>query len=429
MTTVPLGTSAYLRLYSGEPPVVLLNRWLERNPANLREHTTLLARPGTTPQITFPIDGYTGGLGTMRGNYALEGLFSDSLFVVCGETLYRVNADMSVTTIVGVLQGTGYPEVAWQKGIGYERLFITDGLNLYFYGGTSQAKGTLTGTVTTQTIQLGSTYYQWVAAITGGAGTVGNPWQVSNVGDPFANLIAALTAGGTPGTTYSTGITVPNGAITATGDGNTPVVTVNLAALQPGSAGNSLITVVTSGTGLTFSHGTLQNGGIDALQGVSVPDGVSVTSLSQVSGYVTLSVQDLLNKPTQQFYWINPGEVIIDALNFASKESSPDPIVSLRAVGDQLLVMGEKSTENWYATGDLTVPFAPIEGRVYQRGSIPGTTVVVGDAVVLVGDDGRVYSVGYQYTENVSWGVQRISDNGLEERIRRQVRREQGLQP
>ena len=184
---------------------------------------------------------------------------------------------------------------------------------------------------------------------------------------------------------------------------------------------------MTGGAALTASgSGTLANGGIHALQGCTMPGGVAAGSVTQVSSYV------LVSQPgSQKFYWVNPGETSIDPLNFASKESSPDPISVMRAVGDQVMIMGEKSTENWYATGNLAAPFAPIQGRVYARGVVLGTPVVVDDGIILVGDDGRVYSIGFQSGDatDASWGVTRISNNGIEERVRYQVRRQQGLTP
>jgi hypothetical protein len=86
MTAVPLGQGAYRRNYSGAPEIVLLNRWLEQNPANLREGSSVLGRPGTDQILTLDPGGYTG-YGSARGNYALSGLFSDSLFTVVGNTL------------------------------------------------------------------------------------------------------------------------------------------------------------------------------------------------------------------------------------------------------------------------------------------------------------------------------------------------------
>lgn len=436
MTAVPLGRGAYKRLYGGTPEVKLLNRWIEQNPANLREGTSILARPGTTP--IFNLDpGDFDTLGPMRGQYALSGLFDDSLFVVCGQNLYRVHQDMTITAISGIIQGTGYPEVAWQKGIGYERLFISDGLTLQFYAGTSKANGTLTKTGTivngTDKFQVGGVYYVWGTSFSpSDAGTASNPFKVNpntvtGPLDPMAQLVLAIMDSGTAGTDYSNTIAGANTQVSASQDTLTPTVVVTLTALLSGTGGNSITFAVTGGTALTASgSGHLANGGIEALEGTDIPDGKAPITISQVSSYVLVGIAD-----SQQFYWINPGEIIIDPLNFASKESSPDNITHIRCVGDQLLVVGEKSTENWYATGNLAAPFAPIEGRVYARGAITGTPIVIDDGVLLVGDDGRVYSVGFQPgdTTDAGWGVTRISNNGIEERIRRQIRREEGLTP
>lgn len=431
MTTVPLGQQAYERDAAGVPEVRLENRWVEQAPTNLREHSLLLARPGTNPIETFSGAGF--GLGPMRGQYFFAGLFSDSLFTVCGETLYRVNQDMTVTTISGVVNNTGHPELAWMKGAGYEYLFISDGLLLQFYAGTTPAKGTLTqsGAVVpgTDVFEIGGIYYGFGTGFSGSDnGTVTHPYLVNpttqaSVLDPMAQLVLAISDGGTPGVDYSSTIGGPNTLVTAVS--NEPATTsVTFTSIAHNSGANLITTTVTGGTHLAFGAATLTGGGVDALEGVTMPDGVASQSLTQVSGYVLVSVAN-----TQQFYWLNPGEITIDPLDFASKESSPDNIVSMRAVGDQVLIMGEASAENWYATGDLNAPFAPIEGRVYQRGAIEGTPCIVADSVMLVGDDGVAYEIGYQFGTTADWGVHRISNHGIEERIRRQLRREVGLAP
>lgn len=438
MTAVPLGKGAYERLYAGAPIIELLNRWLEQNPANLREGTSVLARPGTT-QIEGPLNqGTFTGLGAMRGNYTLSGLFNDSLFVVCGSNLYKIGLDMSVTHILGTISGTGYPEVAWQAGAGYQRLWISDGLLLQYYQGQSSASGTLTQTGTivngTDKFQVGGVFYVWGTTFNAlDAGTsahpfVVNPTSVSLGLAPLDQLVLAITDTGTPGTDYSSTIAGPHSLVTAANNsGVSPATSLKLSALLAGVGGNAITFTVTSGAALTATgSGTLANGGIEALQGCTMPGGVAAGSVTQVSSYVLVS-QPL----SQKFYWVNPGETSIDPLNFASKESSPDPISTMRSVGDQVLIMGDKSTENWYATGNLSAPFAPIQGRVYARGVLSGTPVVVDDGVILVGDDGRVYSIGFQQGDSTdtSWGVNRISNNGIEERVRYQVRRQQGLVP
>jgi len=431
MTTVPLGIGAYERLAAGVPEVILQNRWVEEAPTNLREHVMLLSRPGTTPQLAVNAlsQGSFSGLGPMRGNYWFGGLFSDSLFVVCGSNLYRIHQDMTVTHISGTINGTGHPEVAWQKGAGYERLFIADGLLLQYYGGTTAATGTLTltGSITNgvDQFEVGGVYYTWGTVFSGSdAGTAAHPYVVNPLTDALGQLVKAVNAAGTPGTDYSATITGPNTLVSATENGGPPGTSVTFTALTPGAGGNSIATTVTGGTHLSFGAATLQNGGIDALAGVTMPNGVAAQSLTQVSSYVLVSVAN-----SQEFFWIEPGAIVIDALNFASKESSPDVITTMRSVGDHAIIMGEASTENWYATGDFAAPFAPIEGRVYQRGAVAGSACVVSDSVMLLGDDGVAYGVGYQFGSGADWGVHRISNHGIEERIRRQVRRQAGLTP
>jgi hypothetical protein len=420
--------------------VELLNRWLEANPANLREGTSVLARPGTTViQDTLNAGTFTG-YGPMRGNYTLNGLFNNNLFVVCGSNLYMLedNGDGTITTtpISGVISGTGYPEVAWQAGIGYQRLWISDGQLLQYYEGQSTAFGTLTkvGTIVngTDTFEVGGVYYTWGTTFSpsdnGSAAHpfVVNPTSVSLGLAPLDQLVLAITSTGTAGLDYSSTITGPNTLVTAgNNSGVSPATSLKISALLAGTGGNSIAFTITGGTALTVSGtGTLANGGLQVLQGCTMPGGVAPNSLTQVSSYVLVS-----QSQTQKFFWVNPGAVTIDPLDFASKESSPDPIICMRAVGDQVLIMGSRSTENWYATGNLAAPFAPIEGRVYARGVVAGTPVVVNDSIIIVGEDGRVYAIGYQIGDNTdtTWGVNRISNNGVEERIRYQLRREDGL--
>lgn len=438
MTSVPLGKGAYERLYAGAPVIELLNRWLEANPANLREGTAVLARPGTTS--LFDIDefdpGEFEGLGPMRGNYTLGGLFEDALFIVCGTNLYMIETDLTVTPIIGIISGTGQPEVAWQAGGGYQRLWISDGVLLQYYGGLSSSSGTLTkiGTIVngTDKFEVGGVYYIWGTVFNpANAGTLANPFvinptSISSGLDPLNQLVLAITATGQSGVDYSATITGPHTLVTAMNNsGVTPATSVKLSAITAGAGGDVITFTITGGAALTASgSGTLANGGIHALQGCTMPGGVTPGSITQVNSFVLVAETD-----SQKFYWVNPGEEVIDPLNFASKESSPDPIMVMRTVGDTVMIMGTKSTENWYATGQAAAPFAPIEGRVYARGVLEGTPVVIDDSIIVVGDDGRVYSIGLGGQGDVGGGVNRISNNGIEERIRYQIRREEGLTP
>lgn len=424
MVGVPLGRGAYKRQYTGAPEIQLVNRWLESNPANMKEQVSLISRPGTRPHSQYNPGGFSG-FGSMRGNYTLEGLFFDSLFIVCGDTLYRLNSPLNGSTsfpILGVISGTGHPEVTWQRGSDYQRLWISDGILLQFYSGGSQAQGTLekTGTIVNNVdiFELAGTYYTFGTNLANGTGVLLDPFVVDPLTDPLRQLIKAINGTGIPGTDYSTALGGPNNWARAQEiDSTVPAVEITIKSQANNASGNSVTTTVIAGTGLTAPQAHLSGGGVHALQGCTIPDGQTPSSVAQVDGYVLVSIAG-----SQKFYWINPGETVIDPLNFASKESGPDPIVQMRTVGDQVLIMGSKTTENWYATGDANFPFAPVQGRTYARGSLQGSAVVIDDDVFIAGDDGKVYQVGLQ-------GINSVSNNGIEERIRKQTRKEWGLEP
>lgn len=548
MTNLPLGVGAYKRTYGGEPEIELKNRFLEQNPTNLIEKIALLTRCGTNE-----LNAFSGGQN--RGQFTKPGLFGGDLFVVSGPNLWRYAEDGTKRQIVGTINGTGHPITTWQKGIGYERLFIGDGLLLQYYEGGSHAAGSLTlsGTISNQVITIAGVYYSWNAAVDTNApdGSATHPWLANPGTDPLVAMANLLNFNGTRGVDFSSALGGPNtvvsgssappsaqGTLTVSGglisnqviqignvyytwgldlspaaDGSaaapwiaklgvdnaaslvnmvqlinytgTPGVDFSLAvaaaspfvsaqstattmtvtALVAGSGGNAIVSVVTSGLHLAWGGGTLSGGsasasvltitarsdgtdgnaitttvasgagiawggatltggGIHVLHGVTVPDGQGVQTLAEVSSYVLVGIVN-----SQMFFWIIPGEVIIDPLNFAEKESNPDNIVDMLTVGDQVLITGQGSTENWYATGDQAAPMLPIEGRVYMRGTVDGTPVVVKDAVILVGDDGVVYEIGYSPGGTADWGAKRISDHGIEERIRILMRSEQGLTP
>jgi hypothetical protein len=422
MVAIPIGINAYDRIVAGKPIVRVENRYVEKDDPNLREQVALLGRPGSSA-----LEQFAGG--TLRGTYSRPGLFNGDLFVVSGSSLWRYDGTTS-THITGTIANSGNPYVAWMKGIGYEYLFIADGTNFQYF--SEHAAGTLTRTaaITNQVIKIGTTYYSWSSSVNPGTtpdGTSAHPYlALLGTGltadeDSLANMVKLLNFSGISGFDYSSSVSAANADVTATSTETTLVVT----AIDNTSAGNAIATTVFSGSNVSWGAATLTGGGGTALQSVTgYGSDEVIKALTSVSGYVLASVGN-----TRKFYWINPGEVTIDPLNFATKESQPDNILDMLTVGDQALICGNGSAENWYATGDLTAPFAPVKGRVYQRGVIEGTPVIVDDGVVLVGNDGKVYQIGYQVGGEAVWGVHRISTNSIEERIRRQLRLEQGLTP
>jgi hypothetical protein len=85
---------------------------------------------------------------------------------------------------------------------------------------------------------------------------------------------------------------------------------------------------------------------------------------------------------------------------YATAEGSPDNIVGLISIHQQLWLFGTKSIEVWYNSGDSLFPFDRVQGSFSLRGCINYKTIATtNNAVFWVGDDNVVY-VSNGYTPN-----------------------------
>lgn len=401
--SVPLGVQAYNRTYGQEPEIKLENRFFETNPANQVEQNSLLARPGNT---------FFLGIGTAPARILAHqpGVHNGDLFIVSANLLYRYDGT-TITPITGAVQGTNRPSITFVSGPGYDHLFITDGVTLQYYDGEAAANGTLTvaggNIVAADTVTLDTVFYEWTAgSVDAGApdGSASDPFLVdlgASDTEALANLLAAVNASGTPGTTYSTVITNEHTTVEATGSDAT---TMDVRARARGTPGNTIATTET-GANISFGAVTLEGGGAQALNGVITPDDVAMTSLSNLASFVIAVVAT-----SQRFYWIQPGAVIIDALDFAEAESEPDEVIEVVRIGDALWFFGQSSTEVWYASGAQDAPFLRQQGLAFSQGALEGTTALIRTQAVVVAQDGIVYEV--------VGGPKRVSNNGIEEKIR-----------
>jgi len=140
---------------------------------------------------------------------------------------------------------------------------------------------------------------------------------------------------------------------------------------------------ITDGFELQYTNGT------GALTPIATPDDIPMISLDVFNGYVLCVQSD-----SDRFYWIQPGAITIDGLDFATAERFPDKILQVRVVGDEFWLLGERSIEVWRATGDGDAPFVRIEGRAYNFGIFGGTAVRLKDtSVVLVAHDGTPINI------------------------------------
>lgn len=418
MVNIPLGTSDFRRSLSKSPFIRVRNRFFEQNPANLVEGSALLARPALERWLT-------AGDGPNRGGpYSQPGSFNDALFVISGRVLYKIGTDFSITLIGNSFfeddDETTRASMTATAAIGItpERLFIADGKQLKVYQPDTYARGELLTTVgiaNNDEVRIGSVYYRFTnGSVDAGApaGTAGNPWRVAHTVDTrtnLENLLAAINASGVAGTTYSTALTANASAVAESSSS----VALFVRASVLGTAGNSVVTTTTI-VGATWTAGTLVNGVDDGLSIVDVPEGLAAISVAFIAGYVIV-----VPAPREgfkgRFYWIEPGEVTILPNNFATAERSPDPLVSVRAVGDQFALFGTNSTEMWYPTGDVLAPFARSQTRIFERGLWEGSDVQIKDTLVMMDTDGTIYRIDGN-------GPQRISDNSIEERTRAAIK-------
>lgn len=418
MVNLPLGTSDWRRHVSGEPFIQMRNRYFEVNPTNQAEQTAILTRPALKRWKTI-------GSGPIKGLYSQPGSFDDALFVLSGETLYRVDQNDVATTIgSGFFQGNpeGFASMAATAAIGPgtpEMLYIADGRTLWLYMQNGYALGVLTASaavLNNDTIQIGGVYYQWTnGSVDAGApaGTLANPWLVAlgaiNA-EALDNMRLAINADGAGGTNYSLAL-VENPVALAR---SSTATTLRVQARDVGIIGNGISTTET-GANIAWGGLTLSGGGSPYLTSVDVPDDLFAVSVGFLNGYVIVVPGTNIDGFNGRFFWIEPGETFIRPLNFATAERSPDPLYSVRVVGDQAWLFGTKTTEIWYLTGNEEVPFARVQGQLFDRGIVEGTDVQVKDVVVLVDTDGVVYMLS-------GGSPAPISDNSVSEQIRRSLR-------
>lgn len=136
------------------------------------------------------------------------------------------------------------------------------------------------------------------------------------------------------------------------------------------------------------------------------PVGAPAQSVAAINSFYIIARRD-----SQIFDWIEPGATVIDPLNFASAERTPDDIEAVAVRGDEVWFLGRAGEEVWVPNSDPLAPFVRISGRVYSNGCLNRNTVVsVEDALVWVSPDREI-----MFAQGVP---QIISSNALSERLR-----------
>lgn len=411
MVNIPLARSDYSRSVAKEAQIRLRNRYFEENPVLNEVQSALIARPGLKKYL------YVGE-GPIRGIYSQPGSFNDAVFVASGSVLYRIEKS-GIITQIGPIGGGSLTAVQMaataQIGDVPAFLFVAGGGPLECYVEDGFALGTVSGTPADgDVIRIDSVYYQFTSGSvdTGTpAGTIGSPWLVAlgaSAGEAWTNFAQSINLSGIAGTQYSTA-TTENESVQPLYYG---AISVIVRAIASGTIGNSIVTTET-GAGISWNNGTLEDGGEPLWFPVFLPDEVNVIDVGYINSYVIV-VPAQNQEINGRFYWIEPGETIVDPLNFATAECAPDPISGVVVFGDQFWLPGPATTEVWYTTGDPLAPMLRLKGVVFDRGAWPGTAVRVKDSMIIVDVNGAVSQIG-------PGGLKTISRPDIEERIRNAI--------
>ncbi len=419
MADIPLARSDYFRGVAKEARINMRNRYFEQNPVLTDQQVGLIARMGMRRWI------YVGD-GPIRNVYSQPGSFSDALFVASYDKLWRVSTT-GVVTLIGDIPSNsidGFVAMAATSNIGTTPayLFVAAGSSLMCYIENGYAQGTISGVpANNDVVVVGTTYYKFTSgSVNAGtpAGTNANPWLVAlgaSTADAWQNLADAFGHTGVPGTQYS-GLLTANTQIQVIMISST---LVTIRATLIGALGNSIATTET-GAAISWTAATLTGGGNPSWFQVDMPDDVGVISVGYVASYVVV-VPAQGQGINGRFYWINPGETTVDALDFATAERAPDPISGVVVFGDQFWLPGTKTTEPWYFTGNIDTPVLRMQGVVFDRGAWEGTAIQIKDSMIIVDTEGSVF--------RISNGLKEISRPDIAERIRKSIQYQASLVP
>ena len=311
----------------------------------------------------------------VRGMRTLSG--GNQLVVVCGDAVYVMESDYTPKQVGQLNSSSGLVGIV-DNGV---NVYIVDETYRYTWFISNPSAAIFTGSISTTTLTVTSVL----------SGTIAVGQAIFGEGIAQNTVITALGTGTGGVGTYtvsnsqtvaSTSINAVASAATVTGDitGTTLDVTVvSSGTLQIGQTleganvtNGTIITALGTGTGNTGTYTvspsqTAASATIYALNWTVLPN-----TDGAFEGGGTVDITDnyfLYNKPGSQLWaasdLLSP---ITDPLSFASKDGSPDDLVSVIVDRREVYLLGEMSSEVWIDSGGVPFPFTRIPGTSTQQG-------------------------------------------------------------
>ena len=313
--------------------------------------------------------------GEVRGLRTVSG--GQQMVAVCGPYVYVLTSNLT-PTIVGFLNTTTGRVGITDNGI---NVYIVDGAYRYTWRISTPANAVFTGAVSGTTLT--------VTAMSSGAIAAGQ--RLFGVGVATETVITALGTGTGGVGTYTVNVSqtvasesLSSAAVGAVVTGAIAGTTLTVSAVTSGvlylgqtiqGAGvtaNTMITALGTGTGgagtyTVSTSQTIASETLYALNFTQIP-----SSDGAFSGGNTVDTVDnyfVYNRPgTQQFGASDPLSPISQSTSFASKDGSPDNLVSIIVDHREVFLLGEASSEVWIDVGAVPFPFQRIPGTSTQHG-------------------------------------------------------------
>ena len=311
----------------------------------------------------------------VRGIRTLSG--GTQVVTVCGDFVYVMESDYTPKMIGQLDTSTGLVGIV-DNGV---NVYIVDETDRYCWFISNPSAATFTGSISTTTLT--------VTSVLSGTIAVGQAIFGNNISQ---NTVITALGTGTGGTgTYTVSNSQTTASTTINSTAAPAIVTADI------SGTTMTVSAVTSGTlqiGQTIEGAGVTNGTIIKAFGtgsggtgtytVSASQTVASTSIYALNWTVlpandgpfegggTVDITDnyfVYNKPNSQLWaasdLLSP---ITDPLSFASKDGSPDDLVSIIVDRREVYLLGEMSSEVWINSGAVPFPFTRIPGTSTQQG-------------------------------------------------------------
>lgn len=163
--------------------------------------------------------------------------------------------------------------------------------------------------------------------------------------------------------------------------------------------GNELV-VVNDNTGYVYNKTT---NALAQITDADFPSVIAVTVLDRYHVYPKLNSDQFILSDRRD-------ATSYDPLQFATAEGDPDTLLNIHVDHRQLLLMGRRSIEPWYNSGE-DFPFSPVSGAFIDTGLGAKYAVASLDNTTFwLGDDGIVYRLS-------GFTPQRVSTHAIEQAI------------